>query len=141
MAQFLALKVYPKGTDFHAWEDLTQDVLAHLWAKRNHYQPGAKYTTWAYVVGNRLVIDQYRSQKRHPAAGTLNEDDRMTEDDDADLRVDLVRAIALLPPKERLVIEYQLADRPLSETGLSNPRQYRAQAYTKLRDLLADGHA
>jgi RNA polymerase sigma factor (sigma-70 family) len=170
MALRLASTAYPRdperwGYRLEDWYDLSQDVLAHLWAKQvdptdseaerwlvDSFDGKAKYSTWAYQVASNLVKDHIKAQRsaaRDPNHGIEEDSDHRIQMvdtsqidlavpvDDLDLRLDLEQAISQLSPQERLVIEHDLEDRQ-GETGLSNPSVYRTAAHKKLRVLLSE---
>lgn len=52
--------------DSHRGEDLTQDAFARLFAKRKHYQPSGRFSTYLWRIALNLCYDELRRLKRHP---------------------------------------------------------------------------
>jgi hypothetical protein len=120
-------------------EDLRNELLTHLWARRDSFKALSKFQTWACrVMKNRAITVTAKSKL--PQGPITSATSLPALDEQLDLRMDLQRAIRLLAPKQQAIVLCDLIGSPPDTTGLSNPRQYRAMAYRNLRILLADGY-
>jgi len=45
-------------------EDLAQDVFLRIYRSRKSYVPGAKFTTWLFIIANNVASNARRSQSR-----------------------------------------------------------------------------
>lgn len=91
--------------------ELTHDVFVRAWERLPGFRGEASFATWLHRVAVNEVLEQSRGERRRLARVSLVED----EDDvaaergapsvagDPDARIDLERAIALLPPNARRV--------------------------------------
>jgi len=52
--------------DAHRGEDLAQEAFARLYAKRDAYQPAARFSTYLWRVAMNLCYDELRRLKRRP---------------------------------------------------------------------------
>ncbi|VVM05744.1 ECF RNA polymerase sigma-E factor [Methylacidimicrobium cyclopophantes] len=96
-------------------EEITQKVFLRVYWAAKRYRPTAKFRTWLFTILRRLVLNEFR---RRPSAEVLilTGDDpgagssQTTARSPAEMlldkeRIDLVeRAIASLPPKQRLAV-------------------------------------
>lgn len=88
-------------------EDLVQDCLIAIHAKRATYDRSLPFTAWAYAIARYKLIDHFRRQgRRHDvpleeAAVLLAEH---TVEDGA-VRRDLKKVLSILPPRQRRLIE------------------------------------
>lgn len=88
-------------------EDLVQETLIAIHAKRATWDPGLAFTTWVYAIARHKLIDHLRRQGRRPtvpldAAADLFADHTV---EDGATRADLARCLSLLPHRQRRLIE------------------------------------
>jgi RNA polymerase sigma-70 factor, ECF subfamily len=58
--------------DFHASEDLTQEVFLRVYRFRSHYEETAKFQTFVFRIARNLWIDQVRKRRVRPDAVSLD---------------------------------------------------------------------
>ena len=58
--------------DAHRGEDLAQETFARVFAKRKHYQPSGKFSTWLWRIALNLCYDELRRRQRR-AESSLDE--------------------------------------------------------------------
>ncbi len=88
-------------------EDLVQETLIAIHAKRATWDPRQPFTAWAYAVARHKLIDHLRRQGRRPTH-PLEEAAELFADhtvEDGAARWDLGRCLSLLPPRQRRLIE------------------------------------
>jgi RNA polymerase sigma-70 factor, ECF subfamily len=89
--------------------DLTQDVFVHVWQRLGSWRGESALSSWIYRVAVNLVLSNVRGEQRR-LTHEMPEDDSIpmerweprAEHRDGD-RLDLERAIAMLPPGARTV--------------------------------------
>jgi RNA polymerase sigma-70 factor (ECF subfamily) len=88
-------------------EELTQDVFVRLWEKLGSFRGESALSTWLHRVAVNLVFDRMRSEARRSSRLSLVEDLSVLEGPpppfESGARLDLEKAIALLPPGARAV--------------------------------------
>ncbi len=47
-------------------EDLAQEVFLRVYRSREQYQPGAKFATWLFTIGNNVASNALRDRSRRP---------------------------------------------------------------------------
>jgi RNA polymerase sigma-70 factor (ECF subfamily) len=88
-------------------EDLTQETLMAIHAKRDTFDPGQRFTAWAFALARYKLIDHYRRAKvrRHEP---LDDEHDLFEapcgHDAAIARADLERLMAVLPARQASAI-------------------------------------
>ena len=121
--------------------DLADDVTAEAFARLlAHYDAVREPQAWLYRTGYRLLMDEYRRQRRlgeRPAEQAVAAA--------AELDPELVGALATLAPNARLcVFLHYYADMPISEiarltgTTKTTVRVRLHRARTQLRVMLSD---
>ena len=104
--------------DIQLAEDLTQEVYLRLWRRPDLYDASrGRFVTWLLSVARNRGIDERRSRGRRfryetppsPAAEEMLASAATAEGDDAailsDERVVIQKALASLPPEQRLAIQ------------------------------------
>src|SRR5262249_46682319 len=104
--------------DVQLAEDITQEVFLRLWRSPDLYDASrGRFLTWLLSVARNRSIDERRSRGRrfrHEAPPSLATEEmlagaRTADDDDAALlsddRIVIKKALATLPPEQRLAIE------------------------------------
>jgi RNA polymerase sigma-70 factor (ECF subfamily) len=91
--------------------ELAHDVFVRAWEKLPGFRGDASFATWLHRLAVNEVLEQARGERRRLARVSLagDEDEGAVERrapaaaGDPDARIDLERAIALLPPNARRV--------------------------------------
>lgn len=82
-------------------EDLVQETLMAVHAKRDTYDPDQPFTAWAYAIARYKLIDHYRRYRRHSHAPLEDEAVFMGQTDAgfgaAEARMDVERLLEELP--------------------------------------------
>lgn len=90
----------------HQLEDLVQDVLLALHAKRGTYDPARPFLPWLAAIARYRWVDHLRKVYKHESE--MLEDDHAFEDSHEDVveaRVSLERLFVHLPKKQAEAIE------------------------------------
>lgn len=101
---FFARRLFGDASDA---EDLVQETLIAIHAKRATWDPRQPFTAWAYAVARHKLIDHLRRQGRRPTH-PLEEASELFADhtvEDGAARWDLGRCLSLLPLRQRRLIE------------------------------------
>jgi len=133
-------------------EDLTQTVFIKLYRAAERYEARAKFSTFLFHIARRVLLNEYRRQKRKP----------MHYEDPHDLRNDAVsdpeqerrqreleeafqQAITQLPEKHRTALllfkQQQLSYQQIAETMKASENAVKTwifRARTQLKELLQD---
>ncbi len=101
---FFKRRLFNGGADT---EDLVQETLIAIHAKRATWDRNQAFTAWAFAIARHKLIDHLRRQGRRPThpieeASALFADHTV---EDGTTRADLGRCLALLPPRQRRLIE------------------------------------
>jgi RNA polymerase sigma-70 factor (ECF subfamily) len=88
-------------------EDLVQETLIALHAKRATWDPSRSFTGWVWAIARHKLIDHLRSRGRRPTrpieeAAALFADHTV---EDGAARADLDRCLSALPVRQRRLIE------------------------------------
>ncbi|MFH1708661.1 MAG: sigma-70 family RNA polymerase sigma factor [Planctomycetota bacterium] len=65
---------YRLSWDFHASEDLTQEVFLRIYRYRGHYEETAQFQTFIYRIARNLWIDQVRKRRVRPDTVSLDQE-------------------------------------------------------------------
>lgn len=87
-------------------EDLLQETLVAMHAKRATYDPARPFTAWVHAIARYKLIDHYRRTKRR-AEDPLDDPDMLFSSQDAnaaEAQLDVDRLLARLPEKTRRLI-------------------------------------
>ncbi len=88
-------------------EDLVQDCLIAIHAKRATFDRAMPFTAWAYAIARYKLIDHLRRQGRR-ATVPLEDASVLLADhtvEDGVVRRDLTRVLAVLPMRQRRLVE------------------------------------
>ncbi len=114
------------ATDLGQAEDLVQETLIAIHAKRATFDGGQLVTAWVYAIARYKLIDHYRRSGRVRFSPIDDHDDLAVEDESraVDARSDIARGLAALPARTRdLVASVKLHDEPVADvarrTGMS----------------------
>ena len=91
--------------------EFTHDVYVRAWERLSGFRGDAAFGSWLHRIAVNIVLTDERGAKRRRARIGLADDEGVEEEsvagagssDDPGTRVDLERAIALLPPRARRV--------------------------------------
>lgn len=88
-------------------EDLVQETLIAIHAKRATWDRSQPFTAWAFAIARHKLIDHLRRQGRRPSHSLDEAADLFAEHtvEDGATRADLSRILALLPVRQRRLIE------------------------------------
>lgn len=102
---YFSRRLFDGGADA---EDLVQETLIAIHAKRATWDPKQSFSAWAYTVARYKLIDHLRrGGRRHhhipiEDAGALFADENAEE---GAVRADLKRMLSILPERQRRLIE------------------------------------
>lgn len=88
-------------------EDLVQEALIALHAKRATYEPTTPFTSWAYAIARYKLIDHLRRRGRARLVPLEEAFALFAESgaEDGVVRRDLTKVLSILPPRQRRLIE------------------------------------
>jgi len=102
-------------------EDLVQETLIAIHARRATYDTDRPYLPWAYAIARYKLIDHYRRQGRRATVPIEDHESEMAVMDESaavHARRDVERALAMLPPKVRALFEdHKLGQLSVAETA------------------------
>jgi RNA polymerase sigma-70 factor (ECF subfamily) len=101
---FFRRRLFDGGADA---EDLVQETLIAIHAKRATWDRGQPFTAWAFAIARHKLIDHLRRQGRRPTHPLDEASDLFADHtvEDGATRADLTRILALLPARQRRLIE------------------------------------
>lgn len=101
-----ALRARARGAGLDA-EDVVQEVLLALHAKRNTWIRGTPVAPWVTAIARNKIVDAHRRRGRRPEVPIDSIADSLFEvaDDGADLSRDLERGLSSLSARQRQVLE------------------------------------
>lgn len=96
------------GRDALDLEDLVQETLIGIHSRRESYDPGRPFMTWAFSIARYKMIDHLRKRGLRATEPIEAAHELFAEDDTewVTARADLDRLMANLPPKQRDAIRY-----------------------------------
>jgi RNA polymerase sigma-70 factor (ECF subfamily) len=88
-------------------EDLVQETLLAIHAKRATYDRGQPFTAWAYTIARYKLIDAFRRQKLRKTEPLEAADQIFAAEsvDEGEARLDLADLLSSLPARQRAVLE------------------------------------
>lgn len=97
-------------SDRAAADDAVQETFIRLWTRARRYNPRHTVAAWLYTICARRCYDELRHRRRHREAVEQMEFPVATAGsmDEEHILALLQQAVAILPPKQRLV--YQLRE-------------------------------
>lgn len=100
-----ALRTRARGAGLDP-EDVVQEVLLALHAKRNTWIRGTPVAPWVTAIARNKIVDAHRRRGRRPEVHIDSVADTLLEagDDGADLSRDLERGMSSLPARQRQVL-------------------------------------
>lgn len=101
---FFARRLFDGGADA---EDLVQETLIAIHAKRTTWDRHQPFTAWAFAIARHKLIDHLRRQGRRPTHPIDEASDLFAEHtvEDGATQADLGRCLSLLPARQRRLIE------------------------------------
>ncbi len=104
-------------------EDLVQETLMAVHARRETYQPDQPLTAWVHAIARYKLIDLLRSRSVREALHDPLDDElelfAASEQDAGDARRDLGALLASLPERQRVPIEMvKIQGRSVAETAV-----------------------
>jgi RNA polymerase sigma-70 factor (ECF subfamily) len=101
---FFTRRLFDSGADA---EDLVQETLIAIHAKRATWDANQSFTGWAYAIARHKLIDHLRRRGRRPTHPIEEASDLFAEHtvEDGATRADLNRCLSLLPLRQRRLIE------------------------------------
>jgi RNA polymerase sigma-70 factor (ECF subfamily) len=101
---FFRTRLFDGGADA---EDLVQETLIAIHAKRATWDPAQPFTGWAYAIARHKLIDHLRRQGRRPTHPLEEASALFAEHtvEDGATRADLSRCLSILPVRQRRLIE------------------------------------
>ncbi|HXC54216.1 MAG TPA: sigma-70 family RNA polymerase sigma factor [Rhizomicrobium sp.] len=87
-------------------EDLLQETLIAMHARRNTYDPSRPFTAWVHAIARYKLIDHFRRTRRR-AEDPLDDPDLLFSSEDAtaaEAQLDVARLLDQLPEKTRRLI-------------------------------------
>lgn len=117
-----SLHAYFSRRQFHGdadVEDLVQEALLAIHAKRETWRRADPVTSWCFSIARYKLIDHLRRSGRARLVPLV--DDGLVAEDDVEqggVRLDLDRLLATAPPRQRALIEdVRLSGYSLAEAG------------------------
>jgi len=101
---FFKRRLFDGGADA---EDLVQETLIAIHAKRATWDRTQPFTAWAFTIARYKLIDHLRKQGRRPT-GPIGDAAELVADhtvEDGATRHDLGRCLSLLPARQRALVE------------------------------------
>ena len=101
---FFARRLFDGGADA---EDLVQETLIAIHAKRTTWDRNQAFSGWAYAIARHKLIDHLRRRGRRPTH-PLEEASELFADhtvEDGATSADLSRCLSVLPARQRRLIE------------------------------------
>ncbi|MBU1348233.1 MAG: sigma-70 family RNA polymerase sigma factor [Alphaproteobacteria bacterium] len=101
---FFSRRLFDGGADA---EDLVQETLIAIHAKRTTWDRNQPFTGWAYAIARHKLIDHLRRRGRRPTHPLDEASDLFADHtvEDGATRADLGRCLSLLPQRQRRLIE------------------------------------
>lgn len=104
-------------------EDLVQDALIAIHAKRSTYDSDLAFTAWVYAIARYKLVDHFRRQGRRVVVPLEDSGVLLAEHsvEDGVVRRDLSRVLAILPLRQRRLIEdVRIGGYSLAEAAVRN---------------------
>ena len=99
---YVARRLVRVGGSSDDFEDIVQEALIAIHAKRHTYEPELPVTAWAYAITRYKLIDYLRTSNRRISTEPLQEVDGLIDDrEKLEAILDVRKGIATLPPSLR----------------------------------------
>ncbi|ARP98067.1 RNA polymerase ECF family sigma subunit [Pseudorhodoplanes sinuspersici] len=131
------LRVRGSSDDF---EDIVQEALISIHAKRHTYEPDLPVTAWAYAITRYKLIDYLRASNRRIPTEPLQETDGLIDNgEQIEAVLDVRKGIAALPPSLRKPLQSVKLDgfnaQDVAEQSGSSPVTVRVNIHRALKAL------
>jgi RNA polymerase sigma factor (sigma-70 family) len=107
-------------------EDLTQEIVYHLWKSSNNFNACSKFSTWMYRVALNVAISFYRKKTKSNAVIPLNESHIDIEDEMGSANETEKRVILL----QRFINDMKELDRALTLL------YFEEKSYSEIAEIL-----
>lgn len=91
-----------------AADDLVQDTLERVWAKRALWQPGTDLRAWMFTLMHNVHVNSLKSARRRPETSSIAEEDApaaaAASPETGIVLGELRAALAVLPDEQREVV-------------------------------------
>ncbi|MDZ4322227.1 MAG: sigma-70 family RNA polymerase sigma factor, partial [Phenylobacterium sp.] len=131
------------GGDPSDAEDLVQETLIAVHNRRESYDPGKPFTSWAFSMARYKMIDEFRRRRVRVNVPIDDIEDLFAEDDHeaATASVDLQRLMAELPLQQRnailqVKVEGLSVEEAAQRSGLS-PSNVKISIHRGMKKLIA----
>jgi len=119
------------GGDHGLAEELTQQTFAEVIRRRDRFRGRADVVTWLIAIARNKLVDQYRRHgqeaRRHGRLVDLHRTSVDPEWDRHEERDAIERALATLPPEQRLALLFRyLDDLPVRDVAAAIGRSEKA---------------
>jgi len=133
--------------DYHAAQDVAQDVLVTAHAKLRTLRRPARFASWILGIARRRAIDAWRTRSRRRQE-SVPLDSIAADADDADGRLDekvreVFEAVGRLPERQRQMVMHRYCDglsvQQIAEamgSPVGTVTKYLSRAHARLRELL-----
>jgi RNA polymerase sigma factor (sigma-70 family) len=117
-------------------EDIVQETWVRACLRLDRFQWRSAFSTWLLGIGLNVVRDRLRRRGRSRSAPTVRSPDPPEQRVDHAIRIDLERAISMLPDENRLVLVLhdvegmkhdEIAERLEIPVGTTKSRLFRAR--------------
>lgn len=122
------------------FEDIVQEALIAIHAKRHTYEPDLPVTAWAYAITRYKLIDHLRTSSRRISTEPLWEADGLIDDrEQIEATLDVRKGIAALPSSLRKPLQLVKLDgfnaQDVAEQSGSSPVTVRVNVHRALKAL------
>lgn len=91
--------------DYHAAEDITQQILIKAYRNRTNFRGDSTLSTWLYRIAYNCCMDYLRKQRLFLPLFVVTETSSIPEDAiDGEFSPEVLEALLLLTPKERAIV-------------------------------------
>ena len=128
-------------------EDIVQETWVRACENLGNFQRRSAFSTWLLGIGLNVVRDNLRRNRRHNTAREIGTDNSHARTNDHEMRIDLQRAISMLPDDNRMVMVLhdiegfthdEIAIRLEIPVGTSKSQLFRARRM--IRDWLTESN-
>lgn len=122
------------------FEDIVQEALIAIHAKRHTYEPSLPVTAWAYAITRYKLIDYLRTSSRRIPTEPLQEADGLIDDSEQiEVVLDVRKGIAALPSSLRKPLQSVKLDgfnaQDVADQSGSSPVTVRVNVHRALKAL------
>jgi RNA polymerase sigma-70 factor (ECF subfamily) len=106
---YYKMRLMQAGRGTSEAEDLVQETLLAVHARRHTYDPAQPFTPWLYAIARYKLIDFLRRTRNSAASVPMEDIEGLIASDDpvaSESSFDLDRLLKVLPPKMRIAIQY-----------------------------------